>query len=58
VNKTGEILEKPKSEKDHVFMLKNLRTHGLHKVYTAVVCIAPRDDAVSPGYAVETHVEV
>ena len=30
---------------------------GWHKVYTAVVCIAPLESAVDPGYAMETHVE-
>lgn len=30
---------------------------GWHKVYTAVVCVAPLDTPVDPGYAIETHVE-
>jgi septum formation protein len=55
----GQILEKPKSEREHVEMLKQLRDEsgGWHKVYTAVVCMAPLDTAVDPGYAIETIVE-
>ena len=55
----GQILEKPRSEKDHIATLKMLRdgNNGWHKVYTAVVCIAPLETAVDPGYAMETHVE-
>ncbi|TKX22962.1 Maf-like protein [Elsinoe australis] len=57
VSPLGEILEKPRSEKHHIAMLQGLRNSGVHKVYTAVVCMAPREDAVSPGYAIETQVE-
>lgn len=55
----GEILEKPRSEAEHLSTLKMLRDQsgGWHKVYTAVVCMAPLDAAVDPGYAMETHVE-
>jgi septum formation protein len=55
----GQILEKPRSEKDHFAMLKMLRdlNDGWHKVYTAVVCMAPLESLMEPGYAVETHVE-
>ena len=55
----GQILEKPRSEKEHVATLKMLRdgNGGWHKVYTAVVCIAPLEIPVDPGYAMETHVE-
>jgi septum formation protein len=55
----GQILEKPRSEKDHIAMLKMLRdmNDGWHKVYTAVVCMAPLESLMDPGYAVETHVE-
>lgn len=55
----GDILEKPRNEKDHVATLKMLRDQngGWHKVYTAVVCIAPLESAVDPGYAMESHVE-
>lgn len=53
----GEILEKPRSEAEHVAMLKMLRDHGTHRVYTAVACIAPLESARDPGYALETCVE-
>lgn len=55
----GQILEKPRSEKEHVAMLKMLRDGdgGWHKVYTAVVCVAPFETPIDPGYAMETHVE-
>lgn len=56
---SGEILEKPRSEAAHLATLKMLRDSngGWHKVYTAVVCMAPLDTLVDPGYAMETHVE-
>ena len=40
-------------------MLKVLRDQnmGWHKVYTAVVVMAPLDSLADPGYAMETHVE-
>ncbi|KAK5109941.1 hypothetical protein LTR62_006430 [Meristemomyces frigidus] len=55
----GQILEKPRSEREHIAMLKTLRDQngGWHKVYTAVVCMAPLDSLADPGYALETHVE-
>lgn len=53
----GEILEKPRSEAEHIGMLKMLRDMGTHKVYTAVACAAPLESARDPGYALETHVE-
>ncbi|KAF2090919.1 Maf-domain-containing protein [Saccharata proteae CBS 121410] len=53
----GEILEKPRNEREHVAMLKGLRDTGEHKVYTAVVCMAPLESAKDPGYVIETHVE-
>jgi len=57
VDHWGQILEKPRSEKEHIAMLRGLRGSGAHKVYTAVACMAPLDTAVTPGYALETHVE-
>lgn len=30
---------------------------GWHKVFTAVVCMAPLDSLADPGYAMEHHVE-
>jgi MAF protein len=53
----GLILEKPRSEADHISMLKTLRNMGSHKVITAVIALAPRDDARYPGYNLETVVE-
>ena len=55
----GQILEKPRNERDHMTMLKTLRdlNNGWHKVFTAVVAMAPLESAVDPGYAMETHVE-
>jgi septum formation protein len=53
----GEILEKPRSEAQHIQMLKMLRDTGEHKVYTAVACMSPLPTAKDPGYALETHVE-
>ncbi|TKA70589.1 hypothetical protein B0A49_02810 [Cryomyces minteri] len=57
VSQTGQILEKPRSEKEHIATLKGLRDSGWHKVYTAVACMAPLESARDPGYALETHVE-
>lgn len=53
----GEILEKPRSEREHIEMLKNLRDNGDHKVFTAVACMRPLESAKDPGYAMKTHVE-
>ncbi|KAF2401776.1 Maf-domain-containing protein [Trichodelitschia bisporula] len=57
VSHYGEILEKPRSEVDHLRMLKMLRDTGPHKVYTAVAVMVPLEGGQSPGYALETHVE-
>lgn len=53
----GTILEKPRSEAEHVAMLKDLRSAGDHKVYTAIVVMVPLASARQPGYAMETHIE-
>ncbi|KAL1978192.1 hypothetical protein VTN31DRAFT_1051 [Thermomyces dupontii] len=53
----GLILEKPRSEAQHVAMLQDLRDLGEHKVYTAIVAMAPLESARQPGYAMESHVE-
>ena len=37
-------------------MLKQLRDQVSHKVYTAVCCLSPRDDARAPGYNMESEV--
>lgn len=53
VDSLGNILEKPRSEAQHIAMLKALRDTGAHRVYTAVACIAPLESARDPGYALE-----
>ncbi|KAI9830002.1 MAG: hypothetical protein M1826_005175 [Phylliscum demangeonii] len=58
VSHLGVLMEKPRSEAHHLAMLKALRdAPGLHKVYTAVVVMAPLESAASPGYALESSVE-
>jgi septum formation protein len=56
-NLSGSILEKPRSEAQHIAMLKMLRDNRVHKVYTAMVAMAPLESAREPGYAIETHIE-
>ncbi|KAL2199870.1 hypothetical protein P885DRAFT_29946 [Corynascus similis CBS 632.67] len=53
----GQILEKPRSEADHVRMLKHLRDSVHHRVLTGVCVLAPKEDASHPGYALASHVE-
>ena len=57
VSALGQILEKPRSEDEHIRMLKGLRNGGTHKVFTAVAAMAPLESARDPGYALETVVE-
>lgn len=57
VSHHGDILEKPRSMKEHVETLKMLRDTGKHTVYTAVVCMSPLETATDPGYRIENHVE-
>jgi len=57
ISKKGKILEKPRSETDHIQMLQMLRDEGTHKVVTAVCAMAPIEAAIDPGYKQETHVE-
>lgn len=57
VSHAGTIMEKPRSEQEHIAMLMTLRNGPDHKVYTAVAVMAPLESAVSPGYALETSVE-
>lgn len=57
VSHLGHVLEKPRSEADHIAMLKMLRTSGYHRVYTAVVAMTPLASARDPGYAMESTVE-
>ena len=54
---TGAILEKPRSEAQHIAMLKDLRDSGKHSVVTAVVVMAPLESARDLGYALQTSVE-
>ena len=56
VSHVGEILEKPRGEKEHLAMLRTLR-EGSHHVYTAVAVMMPLANAMSPGYALESSVE-
>ena len=51
------MLEKPRSEVDHIAMLTSLRDWETHKVFTAVVVMAPLRSARDPGYALESTVE-
>ncbi|KOS17692.1 Maf-like protein [Escovopsis weberi] len=57
VTRDGRILEKPRSEHDHVRMLKHLRDTRMHRVLTSVTVLAPREDARHPGYEIQTHTE-
>ncbi|PQE28032.1 hypothetical protein CJF32_00005790 [Rutstroemia sp. NJR-2017a WRK4] len=56
VTNAGFILEKPRSEADHIRMLKRLRDEKTHKVFTAVAVLVPREDARFPGYNCENEV--
>lgn len=57
VTRDGRVLEKPRSEAEHIKMLRHLRDTRLHRVLTAVCVTAPREDARSPGYEIATHTE-
>ncbi|KAL9098252.1 MAG: hypothetical protein Q9163_006059 [Psora crenata] len=57
VSHSGQLLEKPRSEAEHIAMLKMLRNSAYHKVYTGVVLMAPLVSARDPGYALESTVE-
>ncbi|EEY21258.1 septum formation protein Maf [Verticillium alfalfae VaMs.102] len=57
VTRDGRILEKPRSEADHLRMLQHLRDTVVHRVLTSVVAIAPREDAAHPGYEIAAHTE-
>ncbi|KAK2733319.1 acetylserotonin methytransferase-like protein [Colletotrichum kahawae] len=57
VTRDGRVLEKPRSEAEHIKMLRHLRDTRLHRVLTAVCVLAPREDARSPGYEIVTHTE-
>lgn len=57
VSRSGQILEKPRSEADHFKMLKMLRDEETHKVTTAIALMTPMESAIDPGYRMETYVE-
>ncbi|KAI1363861.1 inosine triphosphate pyrophosphatase-like protein [Xylaria arbuscula] len=57
VTREGAVLEKPSSEQAHKRMLRHLRDTRVHRVLTAVTCVAPKADASFPGYAISTHIE-
>lgn len=57
VTRDGRILEKPRSEADHIRMLKLLRDTRMHRVLTSVTVLAPREDARAPGYDIQSHTE-
>ena len=69
VSAEGVLLEKPRSEEEHLRMLRRLRgvmpaagAEGLeglvpHRVYTAVCVMAPNESARAPGYRIENVVE-
>ncbi|PFH62820.1 hypothetical protein XA68_11832 [Ophiocordyceps unilateralis] len=57
VTRDGRILEKPRSEADHVRMIKHMRDTEMHRVLTAVSVLAPREDARHPGYCIANHTE-
>ncbi|KAF6833359.1 acetylserotonin methytransferase-like protein [Colletotrichum plurivorum] len=57
VTRDGRVLEKPRSEAEHIKMLRHLRDTRMHRVVTSVCVLAPREDARSPGYEIATHTE-
>ena len=57
VTRDGRILEKPRSQADHINMLKQLRDTKMHRVVTAVTVMAPREDAMHPGYEISSNTE-
>ncbi|OLN82889.1 Maf-like protein C3G6.03c [Colletotrichum chlorophyti] len=57
VTRDGRVLEKPRSEAEHIKMLRHLRDTRVHRVLTSVCVLAPREDARSPGYEIATHTE-
>ncbi|KAK1690285.1 inosine triphosphate pyrophosphatase-like protein [Colletotrichum godetiae] len=57
VTRDGRVLEKPRSEAEHIKMLRHLRDTRVHRVLTAVCVVAPREDARSPGYEICQHTE-
>ncbi|KAK6612141.1 hypothetical protein H4I96_01354 [Botrytis cinerea] len=56
VTNSGVILEKPRSQTEHIRMLQRLRDEKSHKVFTAIAVVVPREDARYPGYNCENEV--
>ncbi|KAJ9152102.1 Maf-like protein C3G6.03c [Pleurostoma richardsiae] len=57
VTREGRVLEKPRSEAEHVRMLRHLRDTRVHRVLTSVCVLAPKADASHPGYEMAAHTE-
>lgn len=57
VTRDGLVLEKPGSEAEHIRMLQHLRDTRVHRVLTAICCMAPKLDATQPGYEIASHIE-
>ncbi|MCJ1442058.1 MAG: hypothetical protein MMC23_002550 [Stictis urceolatum] len=59
ISPAGAIFEKPRSEAEHISMLKSLRDapRGKHSVVTGMAVMAPLESARDPGYKLETAVE-
>ncbi|KAK9455696.1 Maf-like protein [Dipodascopsis uninucleata] len=54
----NQVIEKPKNPMHHFNMLQSLRDDPFpHRVFTAVVCIAPLDEPVYPGYNLQLATE-
>ncbi|KAK3394339.1 hypothetical protein B0H63DRAFT_491783 [Podospora didyma] len=57
VTRGGHVLEKPRTEAEHIRMLQHLRDTQVHRVLTAVCVVAPKQDASHPGYELGAHLE-
>ncbi|EQK99361.1 hypothetical protein G6O67_007418 [Ophiocordyceps sinensis] len=57
VTRDGRTVEKPRSEAEHIRMLKHMRDTEMHRVLTCVSVLAPREDAQHPGYCLTSHTE-
>ncbi|KAK0730407.1 hypothetical protein B0H67DRAFT_596544 [Lasiosphaeris hirsuta] len=55
--RSGQVLEKPRNEADHLRTLCHLRDTRVHRVLTAVYALAPKADASHPGYEIAGHTE-
>lgn len=52
-----KVVEKPRSAREHVEMLKRLRDAETHTVITAVCVIVPLEVPIQPGYVFNSHAE-